>query len=151
MFLREDWALHAEPQTRDSVLELLQEFQNVDDEGRSLSDVFGDGESLDPLLLRIGTRAKRTEGYEESDAAKDFYLLLGALAFLERPGWRVAMTLMADGRLTYAHRPMSADEMMGQLVFAEGKDEVLRQVTDFLELHSCTDEFRQFFFGTDSY
>lgn len=151
MFLREDWALQAEPHTRESVLELLEEFQHVDDEGRCISDVFSDGESLDALLMRVTSRAKRAETYDTFDAAKDFHLLLGAVSFLEKPGWRVGMTLMDDGRLTYAHRPMSTDEMMGQLVFAEGKDAVLRQVIDFVELHECTDQFRQFFFGTDSY
>jgi hypothetical protein len=151
MFLREDWALQAEPNTRESVLELLRELQHVDEDGKSLSDSFGDGEDLDSLLSRVTARAKRTESYDEFEAAKDFHLLLGAVSFLEKPGWRVGMTLLDDGRLTYAHRPMSPDEMLGQLVFAEGKDAVLRQVIDFVELHDCTDQFRQFFFGTDSY
>lgn len=147
VFLRDDWALVAEPNTKEAVIELVNEFQYADEERDGLADLFGDGENFNVLLHRIKTKAERGGIYDEREVTRDFHLLLGALAFLERPGWHVGMTLMDDGRLTYAHRPMSMDEMLEQLVFAGGKDAVLRQVGSFVEQHDYSDQFRQFFFS----
>jgi len=146
--LSETWELRSEPFTKEAVLELVSLITDTDEEGESLIDAFGEESSIDQMLQSAKRRAEVIENYNPTH---DFYVLVGALNFIVLPGWRVSTTLLSDGRLSYAHRPKSVDEMMGELVFVEGTAKILSQLVDFIELHGVSDDFRQFFYGTYSY
>ena len=153
MYLSKGWELSAEPHTKDGLKALVSVLSEEDDDGKSLMDNYGEGKEREAAeeLLRRFSRGLATGWYdEEGRAVLDFQLLFGVVASFTRPGWRVAMTLLDDGTLGYAHRPMSTDEILAHLAFNEGVSTTLTQVGDYLEVYGHTEEFRHFFFGPDS-
>lgn len=153
MFLAKDWELLAEPNTKESLRALIDVLSAEDDEGVALTDNYKEGKEREAIegLLRRMSRGLSSGWYDvEGRVTLDFQTLLGIVSCFTRPGWRVAMTLLDDGSLAYAHRPMSTDEILAHLVVAEGTTQVLSQVGDYLDVYGHTEEFRHFFFGPDS-
>lgn len=153
MYLSKDWELLSEPHTKEGLRELISVLSAEDDDGVALTDNYTEGKEREAVeeLLRRMSRGLASGWYEEEGrVALDFQMLFGVVSSFTRPGWRVAMTLLEDGSLGYAHRPMSTDEILAHLVFNEGPNTVLSQLGDYLDVYGHTEEFRHFFFGPDS-
>jgi len=152
-YLADDWELSEEPDTKEGLTALVTVLSAEDDDGKSLLDNYEREEERDAAeeLLRRMTKGLASGWYnEEAHVLRDFQMLLSALTCFARPGWRVAMTLLDDGSLGYAHRPMSTDEILTHLLVNEGPTLALQQVVDFIDLYENTEQFRHFFFGPDS-
>lgn len=153
VYLTKGWELSGEPNTKEGLRALLDVLSAEDDEGVALTNNYAEGKDRDAVeeLLRRMSRGLASGWYEEEGRlVLDFHLLLGVVSSFTRPGWRVAMTLLEDGSLGYAHRPMSTDEILTHLVISEGPSKVLSQLSDYLDVYEHTEEFRHFFFGPDS-
>jgi len=153
VYLEKGWELLSEPNTKEGLRELIDLLSAEDDEGVALTDNYKEGKEREAIegVLRRMSRGLASGWYDEAGrVVLDFQTLLGVVSSLTRPGWRVAMTLLDDGSLGYAHRPMSTDEILAHLVVSEGTSEVLSQVGDYLDVYGHTEEFRHFFFGPDS-
>ena len=152
-YLEDGWELSAEPHTKAGLQALISALSGEDDEGGSLLDNYDEGKERDAVeeLLHRMTKGMSSGWYEqETHVLRDFEMLMSILSCFARPGWRVAMTLLDDGSLGYAHRPMSTDEVITHLLINEGPTSTLQQIVDFLDLHEDTEQFRHFFFGPDS-
>jgi len=152
-YLEDGWELPAEPHTKAGLQALISALSGEDDDGKSLLNNYKREEERDATeeLLRRMTKGLASGWYdEEAHVLRDFQMLLSALTCFARPGWRVAMTLLDDGSLGYAHRPMSTDEILTHLLVNEGPTLALQQVVDFIDLYENTEQFRHFFFGPDS-
>lgn len=153
MYLAKGWELSAEPNTKEGLRSLIEVLSAEDDDGAALTDNYKEGKEREAIegVLRRMSRGLASGWYEkEGRVVLDFQTLLGVVSSFTRPGWRVSMTLLEDGSLGYAHRPMSTDEILAHLVLSEGTSEVLSQVGDYLDVYGHTEEFRHFFFGPDS-
>ena len=143
----------AEPHTKEGLRELISVLSAEDYNEVALTDNYAEGEEREAVegLLRRMSRGLASGWYEEEGrVSRDFQMLFGVVSLFTRPGWCVAMTLLEDGSLGYAHRPMSTDEILAHLVSNEGPDTVLSQLGDYLDIYGHTEEFRHFFFGPDS-
>lgn len=153
-YLANSWELGTEPSKKESIRALVTVLTEEDESGRSLMDNYDVGterEAVEELLRRV-SRNLAGEGYDnEERAALDFQMLFGVVSSFARPGWCVALTLMDNGELGYAHRPMSTDEIFAHLLATEGADSVLKQIVDFIDLYENGEQFRHFFFGPNSY
>jgi len=154
VYLEKGWELPGEPNSLEGLQALVDVLSAENEQGSSLLDNYGEGNHRDAFEERVNQVVRGiTRGVYENEEhlALDFQTLFDVVISFARPGWCVSLTLLSNGRLGYAHRPMSTEETLLFLLKAEGVDETHRHLIDFIDLHESAEQFRHFFFGPETY